>query len=782
MFKVYPWQPQAINRKISQLKGTSKLYNTIPLPVAKELKKAGLNYGGDSVSDLKRLYNYVRTHTRQSFLNARRHKTPGKNDEMWPLLEPLLANKRGPARSWQKGEVANYIYYDKDGKPGMILNVGGDAAHPIDIAWGSAQNLARSDISNAIRTMAEVLDHEFAEGALKGKLTYENVLKLMDDEIISDHGAAGLYRYLRQKFNNLSDETMEWIDPSAPAEVVQSAALYDEWENAVQEIFETYGMLRTESGVSIVDPSRLLQIGDDAFAAKLAAMSKIGGQLAEEGHKTIANIMRGLDEKFIDAPIKDGFVNPQLFNLGGAAVNDLQVQKDMANWMRQFTHNAMTAYTPSGIGAVKTAINDVMRWWRPMATVARPGFHVRNLIGGVWNNMIIGVGPEDYRRVSINARVMRNALRDGMDIDDAIRTLPTDIQPYFQAAWEHNVLSGFSTTEFRKILMKEQRSKWSWAKVWDVDDFALTRMGAHFMEGVEDYLRMSAFMRWYDPADPSTARVAREMVEAVHFNYTNLTPFETKVKSVIPFFVWQRRNIPLQISQLVENPRMIQRYQHMMSALDENFGGNEQGGLPPGDNFTAFAAGTDVYVNPDTPFWGRVMIDPDLPVRDLVDLPWPTVPGLIDFANQIAGPHITTLIDVNNSAEFGDVNAPAPLNAVLRSLSAVGLYNTTLDGDVRIPYWQRTVLETAMPWGREVLDPLTGGPSDPNRQQRSGIKEDDGFLESSLKNLGFTLGRGMGVKLNTPADVRAAAHRQQSELEDVIRRMRLEGTAPPAQR
>ncbi len=184
------------------------------------------------------------------------------------------------------------------------------------------------------------------------------------------------------------------------------------------------------------------------------------------------------------------------------------------------------------------------------------------------------VGPEDYRRVNIHGRQMRNALRDGMDFDDAIKTLPKEVQPYFEAAWENNVLSGFSTTEFRKILMKEQRNKWSWAKAWDVDDFALTRLGAHFMEGTEDFLRMSAFMRWYDPADPSTAKVAREMVEAVHFNYTNLTPFETKVKSVVPFFVWQRRNIPLQIQQLVENPRMIQRYQHMMNAMDENFGGN----------------------------------------------------------------------------------------------------------------------------------------------------------------------------------------------------------------
>ncbi len=80
---------------------------------------------------------------------------------------------------------------------------------------------------------------------------------------------------------------------------------------------------------------------------------------------------------------------------------------------------------------------------------------------------------------------------------------------------------------------------------------------------------------------------------------------------------------------------------------------------------TAFSAGTDVYVNPDTPFWGRVMVDPDLPVRDLVDLPWPSPPGLMEFANQLAGPHITSLIDINKEAEFGDVTAPAPLSGVL---------------------------------------------------------------------------------------------------------------------
>jgi len=154
---------------------------------------------------------------------------------------------------------------------------------------------------------------------------------------------------------------------------------------------------------------------------------------------------------------------------------------------------------------------------------------------------------------------------------------------------------------------------------------------------------------------------------------------------------------------------------------------------------------------------------------------------MFDFANNLLGPHVTTMFELNNQREFGDVNAPAPFNLVAQSLAAVGFYDRSVTGDVRIPYFHRTIVETALPFAREVIDPLTGGPTDPNRQARLGISPEDNPLEAAIKTLGGTLARGLGVQMSTPADSRAASYRSKEELDALVEQLRLQGLVPPSQ-
>lgn len=615
------------------------------------------------------------------------------------------------------------------------------------------------------------------------ELTFHNVRKILDEEMMSEAGADLMYGFLRQRLRNLDDETREILTGNA-GEYVDFQTMYDEFADEMNVLFKEMSAIydvRTDSFITRTGGRAIADqlAGDDVFLKRINGLRESARALSDvHGFKSAMKIFSGIDD-YMGLADQPGFVNPRWFALGGPAIEGMQIQPDIGLWLRQMSRNMASIYTPEGVAALKMATNSVLKWWKGMATIARPTFHIRNLIGGVWNGMIVGVGPQHYAATRTHGVTLRNALREGLDFEDALMRLPADERVFWQAAWDNDVLSGFVSTEFRKLTTAQKRERLAWAKVWDIDNFVLTRVGGRFMESIEDFMRMSTFRAWFDPKDLSTAKVAREMVEAVHFNYNKLTPLETRIKSIVPFFVWARRNLPLQLGQLVENPRMIQRYRAMLNSMNDNF--EEDNPLATSDYYSAFATDTGWTVNSGTPHWARIMIDPDLPVRDLVDLPMPGIQGVFDFANNLLGPHVTTLFDLNGQREFGDVNAPAPFNAILQSLAAAGLYDRTTSGDVRMPYFMRTLAETALPFARETIDPITGGPTDPNRAARLGITPQDNPVEAGLKNVLALLGRGVGVQLSTPADSRSATARSRQEMDALIEQLRLQGQLPPSQ-
>lgn len=635
---------------------------------------------------------------------------------------------------------------------------------------------SRSRGAKALGDQIQIID-DVLRTEMKQKLSWANMEHLLNNAEISDQAGKALYNWAKLKMAALSDEALHLINNGEPQEFTRFKAHVEMMYEMLNDVLTGYGHF-FDTGTGKLLPTsanpRFKLIADEEYenildnAHALAEALDLPGLKDAFGQKT---------RKFTGLAEAPGFVNPNIFALGGPALSSLQVQKDIAMWLRQAVRNSATIYTPEGVAALKLSANEGLRWWKAMATIARPAFHIRNFVGGIWNGMIAGVGPTSYAWVGTHGITLKNALRSGKGFDEAVQLLPAADREVWEAAFNEGVLtSGFTTSDFRKLTAEQKAQRLSWVKVWDVDNFALTRGGALFMESIEDFMRMATFKTWYKKA--GDAKVAAEMVDAVHFNYSKLTPFETSVKSIIPFFVWTRRNIPLQLSVMLENPRLIQRYRNMMQSMDDNFGPEQEEGLPSGDNFSAYAAGTRMMVNKDTPFWARVIIDPDLPIKDIAELQGLSPPDLVEFANGLLGPHVSTLVDMNREREFGDVNAPAPLNTVLKSLAMVGLFDNTLSGDVRIPYWMRTVFETSLPFSRETVEPLLGGPTDPRRQQQFGISEEDEGVESALKAVAFSLARGFGVKLSTPQDVRSSGARTQDELDTILSQLRFTGQAP----
>ena len=482
--------------------------------------------------------------------------------------------------------------------------------------------------------------------------------------------------------------------------------------------------------------------------------------------------LRVATPKIIEAG-RRAFVRPSLQNVGGKALAGKLVQKDVLDFMENLVTNMSSVYTPIGIATIKQQTNYFVRLWKSMATVTRPGFHIRNLIGGVWNNAIIGVGVGDYARVRNGAMKVRAALRKGATLNEALRSIPDpDTRKIFRAAWDSGLLDlSFSTAEFRalsKANRDEIARKFGLFNPLNPDDFALVRGGAFFMESIEDFLRVSAFAAWYDPKNPASAKLAKEMALAVHFDYKNLTELETSIKRFVPFFVWSRRNIPLQLQVMLERPDLIQRYRHIMQAVEEQRSNVKQDDFPLSPYSGAMAVGTSVVFNPDTPFWARIILDPDIPINDVAEIlegdsPASIMANMVDFFMNNINPAIGSIADFWKTADYSDVNAPAPLNVVMKQVARTGLFDVSADGDVQVPYMMRTLYYLAFPWAREYENMLA--PSDPNAQQALGLAEGERDI---VKQTLMQLGKGLGIKTQTPSQGLSPAYKTSKELNKII--------------
>lgn len=766
-FATLPWQPTMVDKE-PMIPGYKKLLNKRVggpgHPVVKKLKQAGMLFARDDLHLNHELYE-LGTMSKLDWDSMRPAKTGGGAQTVQDVL---------PAAKPKPNEVGLSISVGDTGLPSISMVVR---------RTPKQQRIVKADREK----LYGLLDDAFATGELS--FTPQGIRSIVESPHVGDDVSDLIHDYVKLRIGNLDDETKEFITGEI-AELVDARLLFQELEDVVNQVAKSYGHIHTRAtngNGRQVYPSIPSQAGDVGFEALWGRLREIGDKMTESGYGKISKILDA-SESVLEMVTHPGFVDPAKHGVLGPAVTGITMHKSMVDLLHRIGSSNMLLSTPQGVVAAKLAASETLHWWKAMATVARPMFHVRNLIGGSWMNMLMGVRRQDMADVALNVGRFRNALFNtaypagSNPIEEALKVLPEGrIREGFRAMVAEDVLNGFASTEIRRLPKHEKDSIWRLLNVADVDNFALTRAGGKIMESVEDYMRASLFMRYFDPANPASAKTAREVVNAVHFDYTNLTPMETKMKSLIPFFVWSRRNIPRQLEMMVENPRMVAKYRAMMNAMNENFGGSEDDStLPAGDWFGSLAAGTSIYVNGETPFWGRVMIDPDLPINDLLELPMLEPSQMVEWASGMLGPHVSTLLNLNEQREFGDVNAPAPLVPVLKSLAAVGLYDESLNGDVRVPYFARTLTETALPFSRDVLEPLMGGGNDPNRRARFGITEDDGWAVGAGKNVLGQVMSALGVKLTTPADANSVAFRSNEELQRIVRELRFQGALPPS--
>ena len=506
-----------------------------------------------------------------------------------------------------------------------------------------------------------------------------------------------------------------------------------------------------------------------------------------------------------------GMVPSETTGLGSGILADLDIDPLFAEFISATVGNTKTLFTPYAISETQRVSRQLINWWKAAATVVKPSFHIRNVIGGVQNGYIAGVHMGDYTATFADVNRFRAAMKR------ATKTGTGDVQSdvfknyvlaavsepnraMFEDAWNAGIMqTGFARAEqlyngARKKSLNPFSTQW-----------APFQWGGQTMETFEDHMRMAAFHRWYFDDSSATSlgakgprgvlpdRAARTtrakgVVNAVHFDYNNLTDWEGKIKNFMPFYVWTRRNIPLQMRVLTQNPTFMLWYQRARSNWNEQ----QLADMEDIDIFTRKQS-QEGFIMPlkrgNDEAWSRLMWDAQMPAYDLDALPGFRRPGedsnlpvtlgsffnaggWASFITDNAGPHISTAYKMaSESEELGSTNAPAGLNAVMRALDGImpaqfltgdaypdATSSIAPDQDYRISKWLNVGLNAAIPFYHDYRAMTGMTPNNPYRASSEGWLpgEDPGTFDPmriALGPGGRVLGRGAGFGWSTPTDM-----------------------------
>ena len=607
----------------------------------------------------------------------------------------------------------------------------------------------------------------------------ERLARLVDEDLWNDRFFRPMQETI-EDITNLRDEIAAETEKVAVAEARQTRELANEFLDELM-LLEALSRNPDLNGLAAAGNRTLetTKVADGRTAEQAVASVKklaraLEGKADGLSKAEVADFMKRLEGERIALPT-EGFAKGETFGLGGQLA-DAQIDPVVGAIFRNMIAAEQAMFTPVGMSEMRKAAREVLRWWRGAATVARVPFHMRNAISAVANGMLISVGPQHYADVTAPYLAYRKALREGLDWKEVVD--PKSHRMIEAALHQEVIGSGFVRSELNVALGGGSAA--AKLKPWDADNFALFGAGAGMMQSLEDYVRLAAFHRWFDDAVPETASFARQMVMVAHFDYQHLGELEQKVKPIAPFFVWTRRNVPLQLRAIYENPAYITSMGHASQALEDNF---TEGDAP----FSPFAGSLAVAfggIDPEDETWSRWMFDPDLPISNLEDLPLfanRAQGALTPFGNDAASLSawaswtaqlLAPQYSMAGEAIYGDqyeTNAPTGLNEILRVLNAVDFFNmiedTSTAGDVKVSSTVAQGFNTAVPFLREWTSPFE---NNPNAQARYGFDNEEESLSDRMEAFfqAQVLG-GLGASRQTPTDAKSGLFAASERIKEI---------------
>lgn len=263
------------------------------------------------------------------------------------------------------------------------------------------------------------------------------------------------------------------------------------------------------------------------------------------------------------------------------------IQPDVLKGMKRVDE----IFTTEGMNKMVRHVSAVADIWRPLVTYYKPSHYVNNIIGNVMNNMAAGVGVRDYKA----AQKLIAGYRKGKLTEAQMKIM--------EQAYKHNVVSGgFLYDAHQTFDFKDPTKLENIAKV--VGDNKVVR-GMKRIGGdvADDISRLANFINGYNKY--GKVDEAAKQVRTYLFNYNELTNADRTMRVIVPFWNWTKRNLPLQMKLLMENPKYalnVERFKKLFNEHEEGADWQKESGIKVSDDYyTSLPSPThdlDTLLNP----------------------------------------------------------------------------------------------------------------------------------------------------------------------------------------
>ena len=249
-------------------------------------------------------------------------------------------------------------------------------------------------------------------------------------------------------------------------------------------------------------------------------------------------------------------------------------------------------FTEQGMNKAVRHVSAIADIWRPLVTNYKPSHYLNNIIGNVINNLAAGVGVRDYAAAGKLIKAYKNG------------TATEAQKKIMEQAYKNNVVSGgflydaHQSFDFKDPTKLEKIAK----KVGD--NKAINKVKLNLGEKPDDIARLANFINGMNKH--GRVSEAAKQVRTYLFNYNELTNADRMTRVLVPFWNWTKRNVPLQMKTLMENPKFamnIERFKNLFNEGQEGEDWQKNSGIkiPFTDYYTTVPSPTqdlEMLMNP----------------------------------------------------------------------------------------------------------------------------------------------------------------------------------------